>query len=113
MKRLLELKKRYGWAAVFMAIGVALFTGQQHMPPGTDLVGALIALFGVGQQISNNVAERIFERIGAVAHETAELKKGQQDLVEIADDHATHLERYQPYLHTLGYAPSKVLRPTG
>jgi hypothetical protein len=106
MKRIQVLGRRYGWAAILMLVGVGLFTGQEQMPPGTDLVGALIALFGVGHQISSNVAERIFERIGAIALKQTELAK-------VADDHAAHIDKHQTYLKSLGCPQAKVLRPVG
>lgn len=103
--------KKYSGSAAVVICGLLLYATRESMPPGTDLVGALIALFGLGKQIEGGVADRIQERIGVLAARQAEHGKRIEDLREIADDHATHLERFQPYLKTLGCPAAKVLRP--
>lgn len=109
--------KRYAWPASVVLSGLLLYSAREQMPPGTDLVGALIALFGLGQQISGTVSDRIFERIGVIAQDVAEVKaevkKGHTDLVKVAEDHADHLDAHQKWLKVGGYAPSKILRPAG
>jgi hypothetical protein len=99
--------KRYAWPASVVASGLLLYASRDQMPPGTDLVGALMSLFGLGQQISASVSERIFERIGAIASKQAELTK-------VADNHATVLKRHQQYFKSLSRPEAvldEVLRP--
>jgi hypothetical protein len=86
-----------------------LYASRDSLPPGTDLVGALMSLFGVGKRISDSVTERIFERIGAIASQQAQLAKGHSELTKVAENHAGHFD----YLKSKSYLPeaAKVLHP--
>jgi len=97
--------KKYAWPGSVIISGLLLYAARDGMPPGTDLVGALLALLGLGRQMGSDIVDQISAK-------QAQLTSQVSDLVEVADDHATHLERHQSYLKPLGCPPGKVLRPT-
>jgi hypothetical protein len=122
MQKLKTNFKRYRWLLLLIAGVAGVFgTGgedaRRQLPPGTDLISAIVTLYALARKEREHVAEQVVERIwhklGEVVTTTETNKQDVTDLRTVVAGHAGNIEYVQQWGHNWGpaFEMQPVLRP--
>ena len=112
--------KRYRWLLLLIAGVAGVFSGggdevRKQLPPGTDLVSAIVTLYALSrnerEQVAKEVVERIWHKLGQIVTTAETCQKDVTDLRAVSTDHAGHLERQQEWLKLQSFSPAFAAQP--
>lgn len=112
MKTLTTGFKRHRWL-LLLAAGVAGVFYEGEQPPGTNLMSAIVTLYALARkerdQVADQVAERIWQKLGQVVTTVETCQKDVTDLRAVCSDHAGHLDHARDWIKT--YSPTFAAQP--
>ena len=108
--------QKYRWLLLLVA-GIAGALGGDEavraLPPGTDTVSAIIAIYALArnerEQVADQVVERLWHKLGQIVTTVETCQRDVTDLRAVATGHATNLDHLQEW--TESYSPEFALQP--